>query len=95
MIGASGLIGTWLVSLAAPAVRQILLSIGMGVVSYAAISTVLNNALGAAKGSFAGMSGDIAALMHLAGAGEALSIIAGGMIAKVAATSLKRIELMK
>lgn len=89
----SGL-GVFLVGLAGPAIRKILLSLGIGLVSYAALTTALNSALSSAKSSWGGMTGDVAGLVQLSGAGECLSIIAGAMIARVAMLAVKRFEVL-
>jgi hypothetical protein len=89
-----GALGTWLVGLAAPAVRQILISLGIGVVSFAALSTALNLALSSAKSAFSGFTGDALNLFMLSGAHTALSIIAGAMVARVALIQLKRFQVL-
>jgi hypothetical protein len=88
-------VGTWLVSLAAPLTRKVLASIGVGVVSYAAISVALNAALDAAKSAWAGFGGDALAIVQLAGVSEAMSIIAGALIARVSVMALNKLELLK
>lgn len=91
----AGGLGTFLVAIAGPVVRKALTSLGIGIVSYAALSGVLNSALNAAKGSLAGFGGDAASIVQLSGAFEALSIIAGAMIARLAMMQLKRLEILK
>jgi len=87
--------GTWLVSLAGPVVRKMLASVGLGVVSYAAMVTALNTALDAAKNAWSGFGGDALALLELSGASTALSIIAGGMVARVTMLQIKKLEILK
>lgn len=87
-------IGAFIVGLAGPVVRKILLSLGIGLVSYAALTTVLNTALSSAKSAFGGMTGDVASLVQLSGAGECLSIIGGAMLARVAMLAVKRFEVL-
>lgn len=90
-----GALGTWLVSLAGPIVRKMMISLGIGIASYAAISTALNAALGAAKAAWAGLGGDSLNLIQLAGAGEALSIISGALLARVSLMVMKKFEVLK
>jgi Protein of unknown function (DUF2523) len=90
-----GGIGTWLVSLAAPFVRKALLSLGVGVVSYAAVSTALTAVLSAAKSAWSGLAGDALALIQIAGVNTAASILAGALTARVALQVVKRFELVK
>lgn len=89
-----GSLGTWLVSLAAPAVRQILLSLGIGLVSYASLSSVVNTLLSNAKSYFNGLPSDLAALVGLMGGGEIMSILAGAMVARVSLASVKKLGLL-
>lgn len=88
------MIGTWLVSLAGPAAKTVLKSIGFGFVTYAALSVALASALNAARAAWGGLGGDVLGLIELAGASQALSIIAGGMVARVAMLSAKKLQLL-
>lgn len=90
-----GALGTWLVSLAGPIIRRMMLALGFGVVSYAAVSTALTAALGAAKAAFAGMGSDTLAFVAMAGFPTALSVIAGALVARVALQAVKKLELVK
>lgn len=90
-----GALGTWLVSLAGPLIRKMLMSLGIGVASYAAISTALNAALDQAKSAWSGLGGDSLALIQIAGISTALSIIAGGVVARVGLMALKKLEVLK
>lgn len=87
-------IGTWLVGLAGPVVKRIMSALGVGIVSYAALSAALNSALSAAKGAWGGLTGDALGLVQLAGIPDAMSIIAGALIARVSLMVLKRFELI-
>lgn len=89
-----GALGSWLVALAAPAVRQVLLSLGIGLVSYAALSSVLTDLLSQAKSYFSGMPSDLSGLVGLMGGGEILSIVAGGMIARTALAAVKKFGII-
>ena len=85
-----GNVGTWLVSLGAPAVLQILISLGIGVLSYAALSSVLASALGMAKSHFNSLPSQLMGFVGLMGGGEVMSIIAGGLIARVTLAAGKK-----
>lgn len=87
--------GTFLVSLAGPAVRKMAMSLGLGVASYAAMTAALNTALSAAKSSLAGFSGDFLPIVQLSGVFTALSIIAGAFVARVALSAVKKLEILK
>lgn len=92
----SGL-GTFLASLAGPLAKRVMLALGFGVVSYAAMTAALNQALSAAKGAWAGLAGfpEAMSLIQMAGVTSAASIIAGALVARVALQSLKKLEMVK
>lgn len=90
----SGL-ASFLVSLAGPLVRKALLSLGLGVASYAALSTAVTAALNSAKTSLAGFTGDALSILQLTGLFTAMSIVAGAMVARVGLMALKKFEILK
>jgi len=87
-------IAAFLMSLVGPVAKRVLLSLGFGLVSYAAISTAVNSLLGSARSAWGGMSGDVLALVELSGASTALSIIAGAIVAKVALMAVTKLQLL-
>lgn len=87
-----GALGAWLVSLGWPIVSRVLLSLGLGAVSYVGVSAALGVALNAAKGSLSGMSADLTALLAIAGVFQSFAIMAGGLIAGVGLMALKKIS---
>jgi len=90
----SGL-GTFLVALAGPVVRKALVSLGVGVVSYAAITAALNAALDAAKTSLNGFTGDASMIVAKSGVFVAMGIVAGALVARVSLMALKKLEILK
>lgn len=85
-------IGSWLVALAGPIARRVLLSLGLGVVTYVGLDVALSAALSSAKASLGALPADIAALLAIAGVNTAASILAGALTARVAMIALKRFE---
>lgn len=92
----SGL-GTFLAAIAGSVVKRALAALGIGIVSYAAMTAALNSALAAAKAAWAGLAGfpEALALIQMAGVTTAASIIAGALVARVALQSLKKLEIVK
>ena len=90
-------LGTFLASIAAPIAKRVMIALGFGVVSYAAMTAALNAALSAAKSAWAGLAGfpEALQLIQMAGVNTAGSIIAGALVARVALQSLKKFELVK
>lgn len=89
-----GALGSWLVGLAAPAVRNVLLSLGIGMVSYAALSSAVSTLLSQAKNYFNGLPSHLAGLVGLMGGGEILSILAGAMVARTALAAVKKFGVL-
>lgn len=88
-------IASFLVLMIGPLARKVLLALGFGFVSYAAVSTALTAALNAAKASLNGITVDVMNILSLGGVFTAMSIIAGAMITRVGMQALKRLEVLK
>lgn len=86
-----------LVSVAFAAVKpfalQALVGVGFGTVTYVGLTAAINAAISAAQGSLNGLTGDVSAILAMAGFFQALGIIAGGLTASVALVSLKKLQL--
>jgi len=70
------------------AVARILLGAGLGLGTYAVLSTILNDLLADLVAEIS-LLGAAAQILYLAGIGEALSIVGGAMVARVALGSAK------
>lgn len=86
--------GTFLGAIAGPLVKRALTALGMGVVSYAAVSTALTYALDAAKTAWSGIGGETLAIMQIAGVNTVASIYAGALTARVSLLVLKRLQIL-
>lgn len=86
-------LGVWLLSLAGPAVKRALASLGIGIVSYAALSAVVAQAIDSARSAYGGITGDLAGLLGLSGIGEAAAILAAALTARVTYAAAKRFIL--
>lgn len=84
-----GLAG-FLMALIGPLARQALISLGIGLITFVGVDTAVSSALGAAKGYMGQVAGDYAAILARGGLFTAMSIIAGGIIARVSMLVLKR-----
>lgn len=83
-------VGSWLVALGAPLIRKILVSLGVGVITYTGMQSIVSNVLSSAKAAWYGFPVDILALVNLAGVGTAFSIIAGAFTARLSLSLLQR-----
>jgi len=84
-----------LVSIAGPFIKRALTALGIGVISYAAVQTALSAAVSQVQGAYGSIAGDIAGPLGLAGFGEAIGIILGALSARLAATQLTKLGLLK
>ncbi len=85
----------FLMLMVGPLAKKVLTALGIGLVSYAAVSTGLAAAIGAAKAAWAGFAGDALSIVQLAGVGEAISIICGALTARVGLMVLKKFEVLR
>jgi len=87
-------LGAFLAAAVTPLAKRILAGLGLGILSFAAVTTALNAAISLAQGYFTGLPSTIFGLAGLAGLGEGMGIIAGAMVAKVTFNTLKRIGVL-
>ncbi|SET65129.1 Protein of unknown function [Nitrosomonas marina] len=82
-------LGAFLEAAALPIVRKVLGGLGLGVLVYTIIATTLATLIGMAQGHYGGITGFAAAIVGLAGFGEAFGIIAGALTFKAVLASGK------
>ncbi|WP_423200317.1 DUF2523 family protein [Cupriavidus sp. H19C3] len=82
--------GAFLMALAAPLARQVLVSLGIGLITYVGLDTAVSGALAAAKSSLGQMPASVAAILARGGIFTAMSIVAGGITARMSMMVLKR-----
>lgn len=76
-------LGNFLESAVGPLAKRVLVSLGIGIISYASVGTIMEQAIDAAKGHYQGLPTAVLGLAGLAGFGEAFGIIAAAMIFRV------------
>lgn len=85
--------GTWVLALVGPAARQIMISLGVSLVSYLGVSVAVNSMLSQAKAAYAAsQSADVANMVAMSGVNTALSIIAGAIIGRLSMLAIKRFQ---
>lgn len=84
---------SWLLSLAAPVASRVLVSLGIGTVTFVGLQAALNAALNQAKAAAGGLSGDVMSFVAMSGGFVAMSIIAGGAVTSVSMIALKKLAL--
>lgn len=85
--------GAWLAVIIGPLVKRALVAVGVGTVTYVGAMAALRQALDAAKSAMGGMAGEVLSLVAMAGGFQAASIIAGGLVAALSVSVLKRFAL--
>jgi len=85
-------IGTFLMAMVGPLAKQLFVSLGLAVVTFAGVAAAVDSMIDQAKATWSGgLVGDVAQLVAMAGVNVALGIICGGIVARVTMLSLKRI----
>lgn len=87
-------IGAFFTNAIGPLARKALAALGLGVISYTAASSAINSLIDTAKGYFDGLPAFVLAILSLAGAGQALAIIAGALLVRAAFASTSKIGLL-
>jgi ABC-type Co2+ transport system permease subunit len=86
-------IAAWLAAIAWPILSRMLLSLGVGTLTYIGLSVAVNTALSQAKSAFTGLPADVLSIIAIAGAFQAMSIIAGGIISGLVFVTVKKFSL--
>lgn len=85
--------GTFLVAIAGPVARQVLISLGFAVITYVGVDTAVNALLNSARTAWNNaVFGDAAQIIAMAGVNTAVSIIAGAIVARVTMLALKKLS---
>jgi hypothetical protein len=79
-----GNLAAWLLGLATPLVKKGMLALGLGTLSYAALTPLVNSVIQHAQSNYGQITGAVAQLVGLAGLPEVLGIYAGALTARVA-----------
>lgn len=89
-----GNFGVFLVALAGPVARRVMLSLGLGLVSYAGLALIADQVRDAVLANYGTLSGSVLELLNLIGFGQAVGIVLGGIIARAAFAAVSRIGVM-
>lgn len=83
-------LAAFLMGLVGPLARQILVSLGIGLVTFVGMDAAVGSALSAAKSSLSGLPGQVTQILAMAGVFTAFSVIAGGVVARISLMTLQR-----
>jgi len=83
----------WLASITWPLVSRVLVSLGIGTVTYTGANVMAQQAIDAAKGAFLGLAGEVVQLLAMAGVFDFLAITSGGILSGIGWMVLKKFAL--
>jgi len=81
----------WLLAAAWPIAKKVLFMLGIGMVSYTALTTLINSVVSHAQSNWGQMTGAALQLSSLGGIPEMLGIITGAMVARASFAALGRL----
>jgi hypothetical protein len=84
-------IAAWLLALAWPLAKKVLVMLGIGWVTYEGITLLTNSAISAAQSNWGAMTGATLQLASLGGIPEMMGIICGAMVAKASLSAVSRL----
>lgn len=86
-------IADWLASITWPLVSRVLMSLGVGTVTYTGASTALESVINSSRSAFGGLASDVASILAIGGWFDFMSITSGGLMSGLAWLVLKRFAL--
>lgn len=87
-------LGAFLSTAVGALAKKVLASLGFGLITFAAISTALNTALGYAQSAYAGLPGYAAAFAGLAGVGTGLGMVAAALVFRASYLALPKLGML-
>lgn len=86
-------IAAWLLSIAGPIVTRVLIQLGVGVVSYAAVIAAVNTLISRARGNYDNLPSDILQVFAIAGFNDAFGIVVAAIMARLSIQVWKRFQI--
>ena len=74
--------------------RKVLAALGIGVISYAAVTAAFNAAVSFAQTNYNNLAVDIVSLANLGGIGEALGLIVGAITFRLTITTMSKLGVI-
>jgi hypothetical protein len=85
-------IAAFLLSITGSVVARVLTSLGIGFVSYAALSTLADTVVARVTDNYNATSSVVLGLLNLAGAGQALGILTAALVARASLLAIKKLR---
>ena len=86
-------VAAWLLSIAGPIVTRVLIQLGVGVVSYAAVVAAVNTLISRARGNYDNLPSDILQVFAIAGFNDAFGIVVAAIMARLSIQVWKRFQI--
>lgn len=83
-----------LLALGWPIVRKVLVMLGIGIVTYGAMTTLLNSVISQAQSSWGQLAGAALQLSSLGGIHQVLGIITGALVARVSVMAAGKLAVL-
>lgn len=83
----------FLMSIAGSLAARVLLSLGIGIVSYAAITDLANKVVTQVTQSYQAVDVTVLAILNLAGAGQAIGILLAALVSRASLVAIKRFRI--
>lgn len=87
-------LAAYLLLLVGPLARRVMIALGLGVISYAGLTLIGDQIKDAVIANYGAIAPVPLQLLNMLGAGEALGIVLGGIIARAAFSAVSRIGVM-
>lgn len=83
-----------LAAAAGPITKMVLASLGIGLISFAALTALMSSIIGHVQTSYGAIPGSVAQLANLLGVGTAIGIVLGGMVARASYAAITRFGVL-
>lgn len=85
-------LATFLLSIAGSLAGRVLLSLGLGMVSYAGLNLLVSQLVDLVKISYTSTNGVVLQILNLAGAGAAMGILVAALVTRVSLMAITKIS---
>lgn len=86
-----GSLGTWLMAAVGPLAIRVLAALGIGWVTYETVGVLAQSVVTSAQAAWGGMVGPVVGMANLLGLSEAMGIMCGALVARVALVSSRAV----
>lgn len=83
------MIANFLMGIAGSLAARVLVSLGISIFSYAALITFASQVTNLAYSNYNNLSGDVLAILNIAGAGQCFSILSAAVITRASLSAIK------